>query len=195
MKGGVAPVLAVASGLVLSACGGGSTADRGDEEADALFAKALSGGQLAITSPNFDEGAELPARFTCDATNISPALSFSGVPQGTAELAIVVDDPGAADGTFTHWIIAGLPPTTIGLAEDQVPDEAVEGRNSEGRSAYSGPCPPEGDGPHTYRFSVYALDAPTGDDVDGLDAGDALDAIADRATARATLTATYARQD
>lgn len=190
-----AAAAAVAAGLALSACGGSSNADRGDEEADALFAKALGAGELTISSPNFDEGAELPARFTCDSTDISPALAFSGVPDGTAELAVVVDDPGAADGTFTHWIIAGLAPTSSGLAEDHVPDEAVEGRNSEGGSAYSGPCPPKGEGPHTYRFSVYALDAATGDDVEARDAGEALEAIAARATARATLTATYARQD
>jgi len=180
----------------LGACGGGSaTADRGNKAADALFAEDLgdSGGALRISSPNVADGDALPARFSCDSTGISPALVITGVPDGTAELAIVLDDPDAEGGTYTHWILAGLPAADTSLAEDYVPPKATSARNSAGRSGYAAVCPPEGDAAHTYRISVYALDEPTGDTVDKQLATDALEAIAERATARATMRATYRR--
>lgn len=187
---------AAAAMVTLGACGGGSaTADRGDEAADALFAKDLggNGGALRISSPNVTDGAALPSRFSCDSTAISPALVIAGVPDGTAELAIVLDDPDAAGGTYVHWIVAGLPAADTSLAEDYLPPKAISARNSAGRSGYAAVCPPKGDDAHTYRISVYALDEPTGDAVDKQLATDALEAIAERATARATMRATYER--
>jgi Raf kinase inhibitor-like YbhB/YbcL family protein len=184
-----------AAALLLAACGATTSADRGDEEADALAAKDIPAGAdgFAVSSVNFEDGAPLPARFTCDATDISPALTIDGVPDGTAELAIVVDDPDAADGTYVHWIVGGLAPTTGALAEDLVPEDAVQARNSDGGSSYRGPCPPEGDPAHTYRFTVYALDAEVADDIENADASDALELITEHATAKAVLTATYQR--
>lgn len=185
----------VAGAALLSACRGGtSAADRGDEQADALFAKAVATDSgLAITSPNVGEGEALPVRFTCDSTGISPALDLASVPEGTVELALVVDDPAAEGGTFVHWIVAGLAPQDGRLAEDALPDGATQARNSAGRAAYSPACPPEGGPAHTYRFTVYALDEAIGEDLENDDASDALDRIAEHATARATLSVTYAR--
>lgn len=189
-------VAALAAGAtLLTACGGGtSAAERGDEEADALFAKQVATDSgLSVTSPNVAEGDELPVRFTCDSTGISPALDLGGIPEGTVELALVVDDPDAEAGTFVHWIVAGLAPQDVRLAEDALPEGATQARNSAGRTAYSPACPPEGDPAHTYRITVYALDEAIGEDIENDDPSDALDTIAQHATARATLTATYAR--
>jgi Raf kinase inhibitor-like YbhB/YbcL family protein len=188
-------VAGAAVALLLAACGGSGNADRGEDEADALAAKDIPSGAdgFTLSSVNFEDGAELPARFTCDATDISPALTIEGVPDGTVQLAIVVDDPDAADGTYVHWIVGALPTDTTGLAEDLVPEDAEQARNSAGGSSYRGPCPPEGEAAHTYRFTVYALDAEVDDDFENADASDALETLAERATAKATLTATYQR--
>jgi Raf kinase inhibitor-like YbhB/YbcL family protein len=193
---GITAAVGLAFALLLGACGGSSgSADRGTGKADALAAKDVPVGPdgFSLTSVNFKDGAALPARFSCDATNISPSLTIGGVPDGTAELAIVVDDPGAADGTYVHWII-DLPAGSAGLAEDLVPDKSFSARNSAGRTSYSGACPPKGDPAHTYRFTVYALDEAIGKDIDDTDASDALSAIAEHATAKATLSATYQRK-
>lgn len=180
----------------MAACGGSSgTADRGEEQADALFAKELPAvGGFTITSPNFADGAALPIRFTCDSTNISPALRVEGAPADAVELAIVMDDPGADNGTFVHWIVGALQPAGASLAEDLVPDGASQARNSDGRSAYKGPCPPKDEPAHTYRITVYALNKTTGTTLKNEPAGKALDAIAERATAKATMSATYQRK-
>ena len=182
--------------VALGACGGSSaTADRGNKAADALFAKDLgdNGGALRISSPNVTDGAALPSRFSCDSTAISPALVIAGVPEGTAELAIVLDDPDAEGGTYVHWIVAGLPAADTSLAEDYLPPAATSARNSAGWPGYAAVCPPKGAAAQNYRISVYALDEPTGDGVDKQLATDALEAIAERATARATMSATYER--
>lgn len=182
--------------LTLAACGGSSgSADRGDKAADALFALELDDGGLSLTSPNFEDGEALPSRFSCDSTSISPALTIAGVPEGTVELAIVMDDPEAVPRTYVHWIVAKLPPDTTSLAEDFVPEGAEAARNSAGGARYDAVCPPRDRAGATYRISLYALDEATDDDFEGALATDALEEIAERATARTTLTATYSRAE
>ncbi len=182
-----------------AACGGNSNSSgEGASQADALFAQELDAADgFRLSSPNFADGDALPRRFTCDGTDISPALIIEGVPEGTKELAIVMDDPEAKiEGkrrTVVHWIVTGLASDTVGLPEDSVPDDAHVPRNGDGVPRYEGPCPPTDDAAHTYRFTLYALSGATADDLDANAAPEALDAIADVATAKTTLSATYRR--
>ena len=111
-----------------------------------------------LSSTAFAEGADIPVRYTCDGDDISPRLTWSGVPDGARSLALVMDDPDAPRGTFTHWVVYDLPSDLTELAEGST--QGVQGRNSFGRTGYGGPCPPPRDDPHRYRFTLYALDVP-----------------------------------
>ena len=111
-----------------------------------------------LSSPAFAEGADIPTRHTCDGEDISPRLTWSGVPAGTRSLALVMDDPDAPRGTFTHWVVSDLPPDLTELVEGST--QGRQGRNSFGRTGYGGPCPPPRDEAHRYRFTLYALDVP-----------------------------------
>lgn len=118
---------------------------------------------IRVMSDAFADGQQIPVKYTCDGQNISPPLRWSGVPAEAQELVLVVDDPDAPSGLFTHWLVYGLPPRTAGLPEGVPPGETVpgggrQGRNDFGRLGYGGPCPPSGS--HRYIFTVYALDAP-----------------------------------
>ncbi|MGH9133016.1 MAG: YbhB/YbcL family Raf kinase inhibitor-like protein [Ilumatobacteraceae bacterium] len=108
---------------------------------------------LALVAP-WQEGAEIPLLNTCDGDDVSPALSWTGVPDGTVELALVVTDDDA-DG-FVHWIVTGFDPAFGSMLEGQVPQGAREWPNGFGELAWNGPCPPGGS-PHTYRFELHAL--------------------------------------
>lgn len=143
-----------------AACGGGG------EQAVPEGVTTAAGFEFA--SAPFDPGESIPARFTCDGENLSPTLSWTGVPQGTAELAIVVEDPDAPGGIFIHWLVYGLPPDSTGVPE-QVPAEPEvagppplrQGENDFGDVGWSGPCPPEGES-HRYVFRLLALAAELG---------------------------------
>jgi len=148
--------------------------------------------QIRLTSPAFAPGAAIPPRFTCDGEDVSPPLQWSGVPAEARSLALLLEDPDAPDGTFVHWTLFVMAPSTTGLREAEVPSGAAEGENSFGDIGYGGPCPPEGDEPHRYTFIVYALrSAPE------LDAGASPEEvraeIADRAIARGELTGRFGR--
>ncbi|MFP4363855.1 MAG: YbhB/YbcL family Raf kinase inhibitor-like protein [Spirochaetia bacterium] len=116
---------------------------------------------MELTSPAFTEGGEIPSRFSCDGDNISPELQWSDVPDNTRSLVLIMDDPDAPGGTFTHWVVYDLPAQLTGLAENVVPEPANspgfrQGENSFGKIGYGGPCPPGGT--HRYYFRLYALD-------------------------------------
>lgn len=116
---------------------------------------------FVLTSSTISAGRPIPTHHTCDGENISPALSWSGAPEGTQSLALIVDDPDAPRGTFVHWVVFNLPPDQPGstIPEGVLFDEngVVEGANDAGGVGYSGPCPPAGSS-HTYVFRLYALD-------------------------------------
>jgi Raf kinase inhibitor-like YbhB/YbcL family protein len=95
-------------------------------------------------------------QYTCEGDDRSPALSWSDTPDGARTLALVVDDPDAPGGTFTHWVAWGIDPGIGVLAEGEA--GPVEGANDFGGVGYGGPCPPPGHGPHRYSFRLYALD-------------------------------------
>src|SRR5688572_20049721 len=116
---------------------------------------------ITLTSPAFADGEAIPERHTCSGEDVAPPLAWSGVPDGTAELALLVEDPDAPGGTFVHWVLAGLDPSSGGLAEGTVPAGAVEGRNGFRRRGYGGPCPPPGR-PHRYVFMLFAAAEPLG---------------------------------
>lgn len=115
---------------------------------------------IEVRSPSFDDHAPIPARHALEHDNVSPPLEWSGVPEGTAELAVLCEDPDAPGGTFVHWVLSGLDPSTSSLAGGQVPPGAVEGRNDYGGVGYGGPRPPVGDPAHRYFFWVYASSEP-----------------------------------
>jgi Raf kinase inhibitor-like YbhB/YbcL family protein len=110
---------------------------------------------MELKSPAFENGGKIPSRFTCDGADVSPALEISGVPEGTATLALVMDDPDAPGGTFDHWLVWNIPPQTASIPEGTEP-QGVQGRTGFGKPGYGGPCPPGGT--HRYRFKLYALD-------------------------------------
>ena len=116
---------------------------------------------VRVTSSAFSEGDSIPALYTCEGNDVSPPLKWSGVPAETKSIALTCTDPDAPRGTFVHWVLFNLPPSTDGLPEgvtpDTVPQGAVNGTNDFPKLGYGGPCPPRG-GPHRYYFTVCALD-------------------------------------
>ena len=109
-----------------------------------------------LTSPAFKEGDTIPKEYTCEGQNHSPELHWSEVPANTQGYALIVDDPDAPVGTFTHWVLFNIPGNASALAQGAT--SGVAGRNDFGRSGYGGPCPPRGHGPHRYFFKLAALD-------------------------------------
>ncbi|WP_041682035.1 MULTISPECIES: YbhB/YbcL family Raf kinase inhibitor-like protein [Cupriavidus] len=119
-----------------------------------------------LQSSAFAAGGEIPAQHTCEGADISPPLAWSGLPPGTASLALIVDDPDAPDPaapkmTWVHWVLYNLPPHAEALPADiakaGLPAGTREGLNDWHRTGYGGPCPPIGR--HRYFFKLYALDA------------------------------------
>jgi len=120
---------------------------------------------LTLSSTAFAHGGAIPASYTCDDRDVSPPLGWSGVPENTRSLALIVDDPDAPDPaapqrTWVHWVLYNIPPTTAGLPEAVVmadlPPGTREGTNDWKRTGYGGPCPPIGR--HRYFHKLYALD-------------------------------------
>jgi Raf kinase inhibitor-like YbhB/YbcL family protein len=123
-----------------------------------------------LSSPAFAPGEEIPAPFTCEGRDVSPALDWSGVPEAARSLVLIVDDPDAPDPkapkmTWVHWVLYNLPPGSRGLAEgvtpDALPPGTRQGLNDWKRTGYGGPCPPIGR--HRYFHKLYALDVALGD--------------------------------
>lgn len=146
---------------------------------------------IAVTSPAFDEGEPIPEVYSCRGRNVSPPLAWSGVPADAAALALIVDDPDAPRGTYIHWVVADIDAGTTSVAERAVPSGGVQAENSGGAARYTGPCPPSGT--HRYRFTVFALSAPTGL-ADGAPLDEALEAIGANAISQGTLVATFAAE-
>jgi Raf kinase inhibitor-like YbhB/YbcL family protein len=112
---------------------------------------------LVLTTP-WPDGDVIPDMFTCRGEDVSPAIGWAAVPEGTVEVAITMTDPDA--GNFVHWVVAGLDPAVGQVAQNGVPEDAVQSRNDFGTPGYRGPCPP--DSTHTYLVTLYALDAASG---------------------------------
>ena len=141
--------------------------------------------------PVFGQVGEVPRRNTCDGDNLSPALRWSDPPAGTRAQAVVVTDRDAA-ATFFHWTLYDLPPRTRSLREGDAPPGALEGRNSFGGAGYGGPCPPKGEKPHRYVFTVYALKRRLGLRA-GASPSDVFSAVKESATARGQVIGRFGR--
>jgi len=123
-------------------------------------------GSWSLTSEAFSYNERIPAKYTCEGEDTSPDLSWTDPPTGAAELALICDDPDAPAGTWTHWVLYGMPVSLralpAGIPTTGSPADlggARQGRNSSGDTGYQGPCPPPGPD-HQYHFRLYALDAP-----------------------------------
>jgi Raf kinase inhibitor-like YbhB/YbcL family protein len=119
---------------------------------------------MKLTSPSFEPGKPIPAKFTGEGADVSPALKWEDAPAGTKSFALICDDPDAPVGTWDHWLIWNIPATAKELPEGVAKTEtalggARQGMNSWPRLGYNGPQPPPGHGVHHYHFKLYALDA------------------------------------
>lgn len=116
---------------------------------------------ITVSSTAFAHNGKIPAKYTCQGEDISPPITWSGIPQETKSIALIADDPDAPMGTWVHWVIYLIPPEKFGLKEN-VPKAGIlesgmrQGLNSSRGTGYQGPCPPSGE--HRYFFKVYALD-------------------------------------
>jgi len=120
---------------------------------------------MRLSSRSFQDQQAIPVRYTCDGADVSPHLAWSEAPTGTQSFVLIMDDPDAPVGTFTHWVVYDIPAHQTELPED-FPKQADVGGIRQGvndfrRVGYGGPCPPRGHGRHRYFFKLYALDVPT----------------------------------
>ena len=154
---------------------------------------------LTLTSPAFQPGGAMPARFTCDGPDVSPPLAWRDAPAGTRSFAVIVDDPDAPDPAapkrvWVHWVLYNLPADTHALAEGasgtSLPDGAREGEHDGGGHGWSGPCPPIGT--HRYFHKLYALDAMLPDLGPRATKAALLEAMKGHVLASAELVGTYA---
>lgn len=129
------------------------------------FANGEEVKSMKLESPSFQNQGEIPKKFTCDGKDISPALAWSDVPEGTKSFALIVDDPDAPDPanprmTWVHWVLYNMPATARslpeGVSKKDLPEGTLEGLNDWKRPGYGGPCPPIGT--HRYFHKLYALD-------------------------------------
>jgi Raf kinase inhibitor-like YbhB/YbcL family protein len=140
------------------AAGDGGLGDGGFLPGDSIPSNEFSDEGFALFAPWLD-GTAIDARYTCDGDDVQPPLSWKSPPAGTVQLAFVmVDESSITDGApFVHWVMGGVDPTEESIPEGQAPVGAIVGSNSFRAVGWSGPCPPVGDGPHTYRMTMYAL--------------------------------------
>ena len=115
---------------------------------------------MKLTSSAFQEKGIIPSRYTCEGANLHPPLEISGVPEGAKSLVLIMEDPDVPktlrpDGMYDHWIVFDIPPETKVIPEHAIP-RGVHGKNTQGKDAYTGPCPPDRE--HRYFFKLYALD-------------------------------------
>ena len=182
--------LLVVGALGFAACGGDDDSTSPASPTNATGTSTAGSARLMLTSSAFDEGGEIPRRYTCDGTNASPPFAWSGMPDGATQLALIVVDTDAPNGNFVHWVTWGFPADDGSIAAGKVPLTAVQGKNSAGSQRYTGPCPPNGT--HHYEFTLYALSGAPQVPA-GATASQLRTAIDPITVASMTLTGTYAR--
>jgi Raf kinase inhibitor-like YbhB/YbcL family protein len=149
---------------------------------------------IKVSSPAFKDGGALPARFTCDGKfgGVNPPLGWLNKPSGTKSQALILTDPDAPGGNYTHWTVWGMMGRTNGLEADIPPLGLPQGKNSAGTSKYAAPCPPKGSSPHRYEFVIYALKEPIALKP-GAPGDLVIDSVKRAALARGVLTGKYSR--
>lgn len=147
---------------------------------------------LIVTSSAFNNGSNIPRQYTCDGENVNPDLEIANIPPESRSVVLIMDDPDAPSGTFTHWIVANIPPRAlVTIPEDAALDmPGVQGKNNFGKSQYGGPCPPSGT--HRYYFKAYALNTELRID-EGADREEVESAMANHVIARGEIMGTYGR--
>lgn len=153
---------------------------------------------MTITSPVFKHKTKTPIKYTCDGENINPPLEFSGIPEETKSLVLIVDDPDAPSKTWVHWVLYNIAPSTTKIEENSIPQEALQGTTDFGSLGYGGPCPPasqrgEPSGTHRYFFKLYALDTIL-DAPSGFTKQQVLEKVRDRVIEETELVGLYNRQ-
>ncbi len=151
---------------------------------------------IKITSTAFNNGDFIPAKYTCDGADISPHLTWDGIPEGTKTLSLIVDDPDAPGHTFVHWVVYNIPAHIKELPEGvtptrNIPEDVLMGTNDYGRIGYGGPCPPPGT--HRYFFKLYALNSALHLDA-GATKGQVLKAMEKHMLGQAELMGKYSRK-
>jgi hypothetical protein len=179
-------------GLVLAAagCGGGRAGASRTATTVAAAGPASVPSTISLTSPVMTPGRPVPSRFTCDGLDDPPPLRWSGVPAGTAELALLLEDQsarGESGAPFVHWSLFGIPPSAT-----QVGGGGKRGTTDFHQLSYGGPCPPDNEPAHHYVFTIYALRAPL-DLPEGAPPPDVRAAIGRAALAQGRLAVTYTR--
>src|SRR6266567_3877648 len=122
----------------------------------AIVSLAAGGAKMKITSSAFQEGVDIPSKFSRDGQDINPALRIEGTPSNAKSLLLIMDDPDAPVGLFTHWLVWNIDAKTTEIAENSVPKGALQGTNDFPGRGYDGPQPPSGT--HRYYFKIFALD-------------------------------------
>jgi Raf kinase inhibitor-like YbhB/YbcL family protein len=126
-----------------------------------------AGAVLKLSSSSFEADGDIPAKYSCDGVNSSPALAWTDAPAATQSFAVIMDDPDVPAKTVVHWVIYDIPGGTRSLPEGvptkkKLADGSSQGKNGRGKTGYTGPCPEKGGAAHHYFFKLYALDAKTG---------------------------------
>ena len=141
--------------IALASCGAGNGADNQSSNGGTAVENATLT-QLSLTSEAFQDGQPIPAQYTCDGADQTPALHWSEPPPGTRSFALVIDDPDAPGGTFHHWGVFDIFASARSIGGGQ--RIGTEVTNDFGKPGYGGPCPPKSHGPHHYHFKLFALD-------------------------------------
>jgi hypothetical protein len=148
--------------------------------------------RLQLTSDAFQNGQPIPAQYTCDGADQTPALHWEEPPAGTKSFALVIDDPDAPSGTFRHWGVFDIPSSERSIGGGK--HVGTEVGNDFGKAGYGGPCPPKGHGPHHYHFKLFALDTDKLGLSPGSKVADVEKAAQQHAIASGELVGTYERK-
>lgn len=179
-----AAALAALTAIAATGCGGGSS----HAATTTPFKTNVAPAKMTVSSSAFGSGQAIPREYTCSGRGISPPLQWSGAPDRTRELVLLMRDIDAPGGNFVHWAVAGITPGTDSVTAGHVPHGGVQGVNSAGRVGYTPPCPPHGNQPHRYVITILALSRRT-----GLKREFESSRLPGTSLARGTLVGTYAR--
>lgn len=154
----------------------------------------MSANELKVSTRAFQPNQPIPVEFTREGRDRSPELLWEGAPGGTLSFVLVMDDPDAPGGTFTHWVLYDIPAVARGLTQGRDGGGGIGGRNDFDHDRYRGPCPPPGHGEHRYRFHVYALDIPSLELPPGAPRGEVEDRMAGHVLAEGEIVGRFARE-